>query len=67
MKSQVRAANVRERPTVAVRKGPLFDIRGSVLAMGVIRFREIVKQIYRSSAFNTAANTASGVPVPSMR
>jgi hypothetical protein len=26
------AANVRERPAVAVRKGPLFDIRGSVLA-----------------------------------
>ena len=24
--------NVRERPAVAVRKGPLFDIRGSVLA-----------------------------------
>jgi hypothetical protein len=23
---------VRERPAVAVRKGPLFDIRGSVLA-----------------------------------
>ena len=28
------AANVREWPAVASRKGPLFDIRGSVLAMG---------------------------------
>jgi len=28
------AANVRERPTDAFRKGPLFDIRGSVLAVG---------------------------------
>jgi hypothetical protein len=31
---QHRAANVRERPTDAFRKGPLFDIRGSVLAVG---------------------------------
>jgi hypothetical protein len=26
------AANVRERPTAALRNGPLFNIRGSVLA-----------------------------------
>jgi hypothetical protein len=28
------AANVRERPNVALRKGPLCDLRGSVLAVG---------------------------------
>jgi hypothetical protein len=29
-----RDGNVRERPTVALHKGPLFDIHGSVLAVG---------------------------------
>ena len=32
---QHRAANVRERPSVALRIGPLFDISGSVLAVWV--------------------------------
>ena len=31
---QLRATNVREWPTGVLRKGPLCDIRGSVLAVG---------------------------------